>query len=143
MALATAARGETEAPRAPRRSVLWSIALAGCAGAGLLLWLALVSDHVAEPGLQAALTIWITLPYILAGVIACSRRPDSRFGPLMIASGFAMFLSSLGWANAAVPHTIGLAFDLLPAVVFLHVFLAFRAGAWSIRSSVPWSVRAT
>jgi signal transduction histidine kinase len=129
MALATAAReAETEAPRAPRRSVLWIIALAGCAGAGLLLWLALVSDHVAEPGLQAALTIWITLPYILAGVVAWSRRPDSRFGPLMIASGFAMFLSSLGWANAAVPHTIGLAFDLLPAAVFLHVFLAFPSG---------------
>jgi signal transduction histidine kinase len=129
MALATAAReAETEHPRAPRRFVLWSIALAGCAAAGLLLWLALVSDHVAEPGLQAALTIWITLPYILAGVVAWSRRPDSRFGPLMIASGFAMFLSSLGWANAAVPHTIGLAFDLLPAVVFLHVFLAFPSG---------------
>jgi signal transduction histidine kinase len=129
MALATAAReAETEAPRAPRRLVLWSIAVAGCAAAGLLVWLALVSDHVAEPGLQAALTDWITLPYILAGVVAWSRRPDSRFGPLMIACGFAMFLSSLGWANATVPHTIGLAFDLLPAVVFLHVFLAFPSG---------------
>jgi signal transduction histidine kinase len=129
MALATAAReAETEAPRAPRRLVLWSIVVAGCAGAGLLMWLALTSDHVAEPGLQAALTDWITLPYILAGVVAWSRRPDSRFGPLMVAAGFAMFLSSLGWANAAVPHTIGLAFDLLPAVVFLHVFLAFPSG---------------
>ena len=129
MALATAAReAETEHPRAPRPSVLWGIALAGCGAAGLLMWLALTSDHVNEPGLQAALTDWITLPYILAGVIAWSRRPDSRFGPLMIASGFVMFLSSLGWANAPVPHTIGLAFDLLPAVVFLHVFLAFPSG---------------
>jgi signal transduction histidine kinase len=129
MALATAAReAETREPRAPRRFVLWSIALAGFAAAGLLMWLALVSDHVAEPGLQAALTDWITLPYILAGVIAWSRRPDSRFGPLMIASGFAMFLSSVGWANAAGPHTIGIAFDLVPAIVFLHVFLAFPSG---------------
>jgi signal transduction histidine kinase len=129
MARAKAAReAETHDPRPPRRSVLWSIALAGCAMAGLLMWLALASDHVAEPGLQAALTDWITLPYILAGVVAWSRRPESRFGPLMIASGFAMFLSSLGWANAKVPHTVGLAFDLLPAVVFLHVFLAFPSG---------------
>jgi signal transduction histidine kinase len=129
MAVAKAAReAETGDPRAPRRSVLWGIALLGCAAAGLLMWLALTSDHVAEPGLQAALTDWITLPYILAGVIAWSRRPDSRFGPLMIAAGFVMFLSSLGWANAAVPHTVGLAFDLLPAVVFLHVFLAFPTG---------------
>src|SRR6266508_4619549 len=46
----------------------------------------------------------------------------------MIASGFAMFLSSLGWANTAALHTIGQAFDLLPAIVFLHVFLAFPTG---------------
>jgi signal transduction histidine kinase len=90
--------------------------------------LALASDHVAEPGLQAALMDWITLPYILAGVVAWSRRPDSRFGPLMVAAGFTMFCSSLAWANGALPHTIGQAFDLLPAVVFLHVFLAFPSG---------------
>jgi hypothetical protein len=118
----------TAEPRAPRRSVLWGIALLGFASAGVLMWLALTSDHVNEPGLQGALTVWITLPYVLAGVIAWSRRPDSRFGPLMIAAGFTMFLSSLGWANTAIPHTIGLAFDLLPAIVFLHVFLAFPTG---------------
>jgi signal transduction histidine kinase len=129
MALATAAReAETGGPRAPRRSVLWIIALAGCAAAGLSMHLALTSDHVAEPGLQAALMDWITLPYILAGVFAWSRRPDSRFGPLMIAAGFTMFVSSLAWANTAGLHTIGQAFDLMPAAVFVHVFLAFPTG---------------
>jgi signal transduction histidine kinase len=129
MALATAAReAETEEPRAPRRSVLWTIALAGCAAAGLSMHLALTSDHVAEPGLQAALMDWITLPYILAGVFAWSRRPDSRFGPLMIAAGFTMFVSSLAWANTAGLQTLGQAFDLVPAAVFLHVFLAFPTG---------------
>jgi signal transduction histidine kinase len=129
MAVARLAReADIEQPRAPRPFVLWGIALAGCAGAAVLMWLALTSDHVNEPGLQAALTDWITLPYILAGVIAWSRRPDSRFGPLMIATGFAIFLSSLGWSNAPWLHTIGQAFDLVPAVVFLHVFLAFPTG---------------
>jgi signal transduction histidine kinase len=108
--------------------VLWGIALAGCLAAGVSMWLALNSDHVAEPGLQAALLDWITLPYVLAGVVAWYRRPDSRFGPLMVVAGFVMFLSSLAWANAAGPHTFGQAFDLLPAVVFLHVFLAFPSG---------------
>jgi signal transduction histidine kinase len=92
------------------------------------MFLALNSDHVAEPGLQAALMDWITLPYILAGVFAWSRRPDSRFGPLMIAAGFTMFVSSLAWANTAGLQTIGQAFDLVPAAVFLHVFLAFPTG---------------
>jgi signal transduction histidine kinase len=129
MATARLAReAHTDSPRAPRRSILWVIALAGCAAAGVSMALALSSDHVAEPGLQAALTDWITLPYIAAGLIAWDRRPDSRFGPLMVAAGFAIFLSSLGWANTALLHTVGQAFDLLPAVLFLHVFLAFPSG---------------
>jgi signal transduction histidine kinase len=129
MAIARLAReADPDGPRAPRRWVLWGIALVGCGAAGVSMALALASDHVAEPGLQAALMDWITLPYILAGVVAWSRRPDSRFGPLMIAAGFTMFCSSLAWANTALPHTIGQAFDLLPAVVFLHVFLAFPSG---------------
>jgi signal transduction histidine kinase len=120
--------GSTGAAGPPRPSLLWAIAIAGCAAAALSVWLAFASDHVAEPGLQASLLDWITLPYILAGLIAWWRRPDSRFGPLMIAAGFAMFLSSLQWANEAVPYTIGLAFDLVPAALFLHVFLAFPSG---------------
>ena len=77
---------------APKLSLLWAIALAGCAAAAGSVALALTSDHVAEPGLQAALMDWMALPYVLAGVIAWWRRPDSRFGPLMVAAGFVMFL---------------------------------------------------
>jgi signal transduction histidine kinase len=116
------------AARAPGLPVLWVIALAGCAAAAASFALALNSDHVPEPGLQAALLDWITLPYILGGLFAWWRRPDSRFGPLMIAAGFAVFASSLQWASAALPYTIGLAFDLLSPSLFIHVFLAFPSG---------------
>ena len=34
----------------------------------------------------------------------------------------------LAWSNHALPFTVGQAFDLLPAVLFLHVFLAFPDG---------------
>ena len=116
------------AARAPELPVLWAVALAGCAGAAVSVELALASDHVAEPGLQAALLDWITLPYVLAGLVAWWRRPDSRFGPLMVAAGFVMFLSSFQWANAPAPYTLGLAFDLLPVALFIHLFLAFPDG---------------
>jgi signal transduction histidine kinase len=125
---ASAAPRKVRAPRAPRPLLLCALALVGLGAAGASVALALTSDHVPEPGLQAALQNWITLPYILGGLVAWSRRPDSRFGPLMVAAGFAMFASSLQWASAALPYTIGLAFDLVPAALFIHVFLAFPSG---------------
>ena len=120
--------------RAPELPVLWVLTLAGCAAAAVSVELALTSDHVAEPGLRAALLDWITLPYILAGLVAWWRRPESRFGPLMVGAGFAVFLSSFQWANAPAPYTLGLAFDLLPVALFLHLFLAFPDGRVERRS---------
>ena len=122
-----------EANLAPRPAVLWAIMLAGAAAAVTAAVLALRSDHVSEPGVRAALVLWVILPYVLAGTVAWWRRPESRFGPLLIAAGFAFFLSSLSTANGAVGYTIGIAFDLLPAVLFLHVFLAFPTGGLESR----------
>jgi signal transduction histidine kinase len=109
--------------------VLWTITAAGFAAAGCSTALALTSDHLTDPRVQAALMIWAVLGYVLAGVVALWRHPESRFGLLLLAAGFAMFLSSLSWAtHAPLLHTVGIAFDLLPAVVFMHVFLAFPSG---------------
>ena len=50
-----------------------------------------------------------------------------------------IFLSNLAWANDTLPFTIGQAFDLLPTVLFLHVFLAFPTGrlrSWFERALV-------
>jgi signal transduction histidine kinase len=129
MATAGLARGAYGAAvRTPPPAVLIAIALAGCAAATVSVAVALASDHLSEPGVHAALMNWITLTYVLAGAVAWWRRPASRFGPLMVAAGFAIFLSSLSSANAPLPFTIGIAFDLVPAVLFLHVFLAFPSG---------------
>jgi len=114
--------------RRPSRRRWWLIALAGsiaaCSSALIAHW----SDHLSEPVLQVTLLNWTTLPYIAAGAIASWRRPDSRFGPLMVAAGFVMFLSSLQWTNGGVPFTLGMAFDLLPAAILLQLFLAFPSG---------------
>jgi signal transduction histidine kinase len=120
--------------RAPSLALVWALALAGAAAACVSFALALASDHVREPGLQAALMAWVTLAYIFAGLVAWRLRPESRLGPLMVAAGFAMFGATLAWANRALPFTIGQAFDLLPAVLFLHVFLAYPSGTLQRRS---------
>jgi signal transduction histidine kinase len=113
---------------APPTARLLVLAIGGIAAACGTFLLALTSDHVNEPGLQAALMVWITLAYVLAGLIAWRRSPGSRLGPLMVAAGFAISVSTLEWADWALPYTIGQAFDLLPAVLFLHVFLAYPTG---------------
>jgi signal transduction histidine kinase len=127
MATAALAQG-TRADGRARPLLLWAIALAGIAAVTVSTVVALSSDHVITPGVQALMNGWIIFGYVFAGLIAWWRRPASRFGLLMIAAGFVMFLSSLSSANAPLPYTIGVAFDLIPAVAFLHVFLAFPTG---------------
>ena len=123
---------------APKPSTVWAVALAACAAAASSLALVLTSDavggEVGEPLVLALLSAWITVSYVLCGLIAWLRRPASRFGPLMIAAGFVSFLTDLSWTSSDVPFTIGQALDLLPPVLFLHVFLAYPSGR--LRSSV-------
>ncbi len=119
---------DSGAARAPRPALLQAIAGAGCIAVGASVAFALTSDHVTTPGVHAALLNWVTLNFVFAGVIGWWRRPESRFGPLMIVAGVASFLASLSSANIAGVFTIGIAFDLVAAAVFLHVFLAFPGG---------------
>jgi signal transduction histidine kinase len=118
----------TGTARAPNAAVLCAVIVAGLAAASCTVLLALTSDHIPEPGVHAGLAVWGILGFVLAGVVAWWRRPESRFGTLMVLAGTAWFLSTLSSANLAVPYTIGIAFDLVPAVLFLHVVLAFPSG---------------
>jgi signal transduction histidine kinase len=120
--------------RAPNPALLWAIAVVGTAAAASTVGLAHAIEHVPDPVTLAVVVNWVVLPYIGAGLIAWWRRPQSRFGPLMVASGFVAFLSHLSWTSLALPfgvafpHTLGLLCILLPPVLFLHVFLAFPSG---------------
>src|SRR4051794_30151308 len=91
----------------PTPRTLWLIVVAGCAAAAGTMALALTSDHGTDQGLQASLSDWIILSYIFSGAAAWWRRPDSRFGPLMVAAGFVIALTTVRAANAGVPYTIG------------------------------------
>ena len=112
--------------RAPKPALLWAIALAGLAVAALTIALGLTNDDVSS--VQVALLVWISIPYIAAGLVAWWRRPESRLGVLMVAGGFASALSALQFAQYEALYTVGTVFDILPAAVFLHVYLAFPDG---------------
>ncbi len=120
--------GADASPWAPNPAMLAAIAFAGVAAAAATLALGLTNDEVDHVAIRVFLNDWLTLNYIGAGLIAWWRRRDSRFGLLMVGAGFVNFLATLDWATADVPFTIGIALDLVPPLLFLHVFLAYPDG---------------
>ena len=123
---------DPEIAHAPSPSALWAIALLGFAAGASSLVFALTNDTIGgelgEPLVIASLWSWTTLAYVLCGALAWWRRPRSRFGPLMIGTGFVCYLVTLSWTTSDVSYTIGQAVDKLPPVLFLFVFLAFPSG---------------
>jgi signal transduction histidine kinase len=112
--------------------MLWAIAFAGCAAAAYSFSAALqnpaVGANLGEPVVVALLANWITVSYVLCGLFAWWRRPDSRFGVVMVCAGSANFFSTLAASTNEVTFTVGQALDLLPPALFIHVFLAFPTG---------------
>jgi signal transduction histidine kinase len=124
---ALAQRADRSINRPPGPFALWSIALAGCAAAAAVSVITYDIDEVA-PVADAALVAWIVLAYVACGLIAWSRRPESRFGPLMVIAGFGPLVSRLSEVDASYVQTVGAVCQLLPVVLFLHVFLAYPSG---------------
>ncbi len=114
--------------RAPHAWALWAIAVAGIGIIAGTLVLALASNQLDRLGLQSLLVGWVVIPYVVSGILAWWRRPESRLGLLMLATGFATALAPLQWVDQPVLYSIGHLFDMLPAALFLHVFLAFPTG---------------
>jgi signal transduction histidine kinase len=113
---------------APPVGALVAVAFAGAVAAGGVIVLAATSTHLVRPRLQAFLVVWVTVLYVASGLLAWWRRPASRLGPLMQATGLLMALTSLQWSDNRLLITVGHLLDLLPAALFLHVFLAYPQG---------------
>ena len=118
----------------PRSWVLWALVVASIAIVTASLILTVASDQLGLPGLRVFLIAWIVVPYVVSGLIAWWRRPASRLGPLMLATGFAMAVTPLQWSEQPVLYGVGHLLDMLPAALFLHVFLAFPTGRLAARS---------
>ena len=125
--MATALPSDFTAPNSRR---LWSgvpvAAALATAAAAASVGFAFAAGN--PDGLQVFLLEWVGVPYIVAGVIAWWRRPQSALGPLMVAGGLASAFSGWQVADSAAPYTLGAAFDIVPAALFLHVCLAFPDG---------------
>ena len=87
---------------------LWVIVVpAGLAvGAGALA-LALTSDHSSDSSPNLVLALLVGYAFILAGLVARTRRPENRTGLLLIGVGFAWFLNGLTFADNGYVWTVG------------------------------------
>jgi signal transduction histidine kinase len=113
------------APPGPALLVAIGLATAAaCTGTVLLA----ANAEVYQPQLRVLLLTWTTLPFIGAGVVAWRRRPDSRFGALLVVAGLLTPVSTLQWSEQPALNTIGQLTDLLLPALWLHVFLAYPTG---------------
>jgi signal transduction histidine kinase len=118
-----------------------AIVLAG-AGAALAAGALTFTGAASFPLAHAGLVGWISLSYVLCGVVAARRRPDSPFGTLLIAAGFTPLLSRLTMSDAAFLESLGQICRILPVVAFAHVFLAYPTGRLRSRPDRPLVIAA-
>jgi signal transduction histidine kinase len=96
--------------------------------------LTLTSDHEEHPALTTVLLLFVSMSFVVAGLIGWARRPANRTGMLMVAVGYGVLATSLYEANYSVPFTIGTIVGSLFIAIFLHLLLAYPSGRLLSRS---------
>ena len=97
--------------------------LAGLADAALVL----SSDHFTDR-IWAVFGPVIGWSFVGTGMYARRRRPESRFGDLMILLGFTWFLGGLAAADNALVFTAGILLGSVWGAVLAHVLFSFPSG---------------
>ncbi|HEX5781520.1 MAG TPA: hypothetical protein VFX80_06345, partial [Solirubrobacteraceae bacterium] len=113
-----------------------TLAIAGAAllcGVGDVL-LVLGSEHFPDPEVWAVFGPVVGWSFVGTGLYAWQRRPDSRFGRLMVLAGFAWFLGPLYASDAPLVFTVGILLSGLWGPVFGHLLLSFPTGRLPTRA---------
>jgi signal transduction histidine kinase len=108
--------------------MLAGIAVAGAVVCAVLLAIAIHSVGGHHRDLIAIFGPIIGAAFIGTGLFAWLRRPENRFGPLMVAVGFTYCLSGLIVTTDSWPFIAGLLLIAVPYAVLFHVLLAFPSG---------------
>lgn len=98
-------------------------------------------DSLHSPDDRAVAQVAIGLSFLLAGLIAWSRRPANRLGALMVAAGFALLLRQLRYSHDALAFTVFFALGDLGYALVAHSALAYPSGRVKDRAD-RWLVRA-
>ena len=109
----------------PRIVALAATALVVGVADGLLL---AGSEHFEDGAVWAVFGPFISWGFVGTGLYAWWRRPDSRFGALLVALGYAWLLAPLPAASNPTIFTFGIVLGSLWGPVLAHVLLSFPTG---------------
>jgi signal transduction histidine kinase len=96
--------------------------------------LVLGSEHFPDPDVWAVFGPVVGWSFVGTGLYAWRRRPESRFGLLMVLVGFAWFLGPLYAANSPLVFTLGIVASGLWGPVFGQLLLSFPTGRLPTRA---------
>jgi signal transduction histidine kinase len=105
-----------------------SLAVAALALGLLAEWLG--GTWLSPPGLADLAAGWVLTG---SGLIAWSRRPQSRVGPLLVLSGFAWFMGTLAGSAIDAVATLGGAFLTIHRAPVVHAIIGYPTGRVSGR----------
>src|SRR4051794_28595762 len=108
--------------REPSRAELWTIAVLGACPALAAGILTGASGHLAVEAAARAAIVWAP---IAVGIYAWRRPPFQRFGVLLIATGAALFVTTLAESTGPTAYTIGRAAGWAFEPWLLYLILAF------------------
>ncbi len=115
-------------PAPDLRRALVALAIAGVLACAIPLAMAIHSVGGHHRDLIAVFGPVIGGAFIGTGLLAWMRRPENRFGSLMVAVGFAYCLSGLVVSTDPWPFMAGALLLPLPYAILVHVLLAFPSG---------------
>ena len=128
--MATAAVSGLEATRRTEASVsvLLAVGVAGAIATGLTAWAVANSPIIVD---AKSVSIWralIVAAYVAVGLWWWWRRPDSRFGPLLVGNGLLYAATSLNASGASTAYTLGMMFWAVYVVYTAYLLLSYPGG---------------
>jgi signal transduction histidine kinase len=119
------------------------------------IWLALTSDYLNRPLAAGLYWSYLTAAPMAIGLYWWTRRPASRFGPLLVAMGVLTWIVSWQGASSPVVFAFGVLAEAPFWLLSIYLFLAFpmgrvepRAARWLMAALgiavlvtfVPWAL---
>ncbi len=115
-----------------RRTLAIAAAALLC-GVGDVL-LVLSSEHLSDADVWVVFGPVVGWSFVGAGLYAWRKRPESRFGALMVVVGFAWFLGPVYASDAPLVFTFGIVLSSFWGPAFGHVLLSFPTGRLPTRA---------